>query len=198
MNMKNLSKSAILFLMALAATTACNKKEPAQQVKSNGLPKATNAKGANSIAIVDIDSLAAHYEYCVQGQKELESKQKSYSQQLNAKGQALQNALIDFQNKLQNGGYSSQQQAESAQAQLQKQQQALQNFQSKIESEMATATMQYQQVLRDSLNKFIKEYNSDGRFQVILSKSGDNVLYANPAIDITDDVITGLNKRYKK
>lgn len=198
MNMKNLSKSAILFLMALATTTACNKKEPAQQVKSNGLPKATNAKGANSIAIVDIDSLAAHYEYCVQGQKELEAKQKSYSQQLNAKGQALQNALVDFQNKLQNGGYSSQQQAESAQAQLQKQQQALQNFQAKIESEMASATMQYQQVLRDSLNKFIKEYNSDGRFQIILSKSGDNVLYANPAIDITDDVITGLNKRYIK
>lgn len=198
MNMKNFSTSAILLVMAIATTTACNQKEPAQQIKSNGLPKAETAKGSNSVAIVDIDSLAAQYTYCVEGQKALEAKQKTYSQQLNAKGQALQKAVADFQNKLQNGGYTSQQQAEAAQAQLQKQQQALQNYQNKIESEMANATMQYQQVLRDSLNNFIKEYNSDGRYQIILSKSGDNVLYANPAVDITNDVIVGLNKRYKK
>lgn len=196
--MKNFSKSAILLAMAVATTTACNQKEPAQQIKSNGLPKAELAKASNSVAIVDIDTLAAKYKYCIEGQKELEAKQKTYSQQLNAKGQALQKAVADFQNKLQNGGYTSQQQAENAQAQLQKQQQALQSFQNKIESEMADATMKYQQVLRDSLNNFIKVYNSDGRYQIILSKSGDNVLYANPAVDITNDVVTGLNQRYKK
>lgn len=196
--MKNFSKSAILLAMAVATTTACNQKEPAQQIKSNGLPKAELAKASNSVAIVDIDTLAAKYKYCIEGQKELEAKQKTYSQQLNAKGQALQKAVADFQNKLQNGGYTSQQQAENAQAQLQKQQQALQSYQNKIESEMADATMKYQQVLRDSLNNFIKVYNSDGRYQIILSKSGDNVLYANPVVDITNDVVTGLNQRYKK
>ena len=33
---------------------------------------------------------------------------------------------------------------------------------------------------------------------MILAKSGDNILLANPKYDITQDVINGLNKRYKK
>ena len=67
-----------------------------------------------------------------------------------------------------------------------------------IEGEMAKATQQYQQVLRDSLDNFLKEFNRDGRYKLILSRSGDNVLYADPAVDITNEVVAGLNKRYKK
>ena len=99
---------------------------------------------------------------------------------------------------MQSGAFTSQQQAESAQAQLQKQQQALQAFQEKIENEMAQATQNYQKKLREDLNTFLKSYNSDGRFKVIISKSGDNVLYSDPSVDITEDVIAGLNKSYKK
>ncbi len=63
---------------------------------------------------------------------------------------------------------------------------------------MNAATLKYQQVLRDSLNNFLNEYNKDGRYKMILSKSGDNILYADKALDITNDVVAGLNKRYKK
>ena len=63
---------------------------------------------------------------------------------------------------------------------------------------MAKATQQNQQVLRDSLDNFLKEFNRDGRYKLILSRSGDNVLYADPAVDITNEVVAGLNKRYKK
>lgn len=197
---KNFSKVGILILAIGMSLAACNKKEPAQQVKSNGLPKAGAESGASvgAVAVVDIDTLATQYEYCKDGLKALEAKQESYRKQLNAKGQALQNALMDFQKKAQNGTFTSQQQAEAAQSQLQKQQQSLQSFQEKIESEMAKATQDYQEVLRDSLKSFIKDYNSDGRFKVIISKSGDNVLYTDPSVDITNDIVAGLNKRYKK
>ena len=191
----------MLLLVALTAVS-CNKKEPAQQVKENGLPKASAtasaAQGNSAIAVVDIDTLAAKSDYCKDGQKQLEAKQNAYRKQLNAKGQALQTAMINFQKKAQAGQFASQQQAESEQANLQKQQQALQAFQEKIESEMARATQNYQTKLRSDLNAFLKEYNADGHFKVIISKSGDNVLYADPAIDITNDVIDGLNKIYKK
>lgn len=186
-------------LLMLTALSSCDKKTPANNVKPNGLPKAgqNDAKSAG-IAIVDIDSLADQYEYCIAGQKALEAKQNSYRNQLNAKGQALQNAMVSFQKKAQNGGFTSQQQAEAAQASLQKQQQELQGFQERIEREMAQATQKYQTTLRDSLHNFLNVYNADGRFKVILSKSGDNVLYADPSVDITKDVVAGLNQRYKK
>lgn len=199
--MKKIFSPVGIAILALGMTlTACNKKEPAQQVKSNGLPKAgaDAAASTGAVAVVDIDTLAMQYEYCKEGQKALEAKQEAYRKQLTSKGQALQNAMMDFQKKAQNGTFTSQQQAEAAQTQLQKQQQSLQSFQEKIETEMAKATQEYQEVLRDSLKSFIKDYNSDGRFKVIISKSGDNVLYTDPAVDITKDVVAGLNKRYKK
>lgn len=197
--MKRFFQPAILILAAALATASCNKKEPAQQIKSNGLPKAqTEVNAANTVAIVDIDTLASQYEYCKEGMSALKAKQTSYEKQLHAKGQALQNAMIDFQKKAQSGAFTSQQQGEAAQAKLQKQQQQLQNFQMQIEGEMAKATQQYQQVLRDSLDNFLKEFNRDGRYKLILSRSGDNVLYADPAVDITKEVVAGLNKRYKK
>lgn len=106
--------------------------------------------------------------------------------------------MVSFQQKAQSGGFTSQQQAEAAQKQLEKQQQQLQAFQQRIENEMANATKNYQAKLRLDISAFLQEYNKDGRFKVIISRSGDNVLYVDPAVDITNDVIAGLNKSYKK
>ena len=130
--------------------------------------------------------------------KDLEAKQAQYSSQLNSKAQALQKAMADFQQKMQSGGYTSQQQAEAAQAQLQRQDQQLRQFQEKVEADMAAAAAAYQETLRDSLKHFIDDFNKDGRYTMILSKSGDNILYADKQLDITDQVVAGLNKRYKK
>jgi Skp family chaperone for outer membrane proteins len=45
----------------------------------------------------------------------------------------------------------------------------------------------------------LKEFNADGRYHVILSNTAkDNVLMANEQYDITDEVVAGLNARYKK
>lgn len=186
---------------ALALTlTGCKQKSPADQVRKTDLPKAgqnDQNSNANGVAIVDIDSLANKYTYCIEGQKKLQAQENGYRQQLNAKIQALQKAGMDFQNKAQSGALN-QQQAQAAQASLQRQQQSLQAYQQKIEADMSKATQKYQTVLRDSLKSFLKDYNADGRYKVIISKSGDNVLYAAPGVDITDEVIAGLNKRYKK
>ena len=51
--------------------------------------------------------------------------------------------------------------------------------------------------MRDSIQAFLTQYNKKKHFDYILSKGGDNMLYANPAYDITEDVVNGLNKRYK-
>ena len=48
-------------------------------------------------------------------------------------------------------------------------------------------------------NPFVYEmfvYNKDKKYSMILSKSGDNLLYADKAFDITNEVIAGLNKAY--
>ena len=43
----------------------------------------------------------------------------------------------------------------------------------------------------------MKAYNKDKQYDIILSKAGDNILFADKKYDITQDIINGLNKRYK-
>ena len=64
-------------------------------------------------------------------------------------------------------------------------------------TEFANEQAKYNNQLRDSLQAFLKEYNKTKKFDIIISKAGDNLLYANPKYDITNDVVKGLNKRYK-
>lgn len=198
--MKQAARNTIILALIALATVSCNQKSPTQQVKQNGLPKSETTTNAttSSVAVVDIDTLADKCNYCKDGQKALEVKKNALTKQFNAKTQSLQNAVINFQKKAQAGQFTSQQEAQKQQAALQKQQQDLQVFQERIERDLAKAQQEYQDKLRKDLNTFLKEYNKDGRFRVIISKSGDNVLYTDPSVDITNDVIEGLNKSYKK
>lgn len=196
--MKSLSKLGLLFMAAGLLTVSCNKKEPVQQVKSNNLPKATTQTPSSAYAIVDIDSLSKNYELCKERVKELESKQASYHNQINNKMKAFQNHAAKFQNDYQNGKITSQQEFEKAQANLQKEQADIQKLQERMDGDMAKAMQDYQKMLQDSINNFIKSYNQDGKYKAIFSKLGNSVLYVDPSIDITDEVIEGLNKRYQK
>ena len=116
---------------------------------------------------------------------------------LNQKGQALQSAMQNFQQKLNNNGFTSREQAEGQQAAIQRQQQSLQELQARLENELANETAKYNEGLRDSLQHFLAAYNKDKKYDLILTKQGDNILYANKRFDITNDVINGLNKHYK-
>ena len=44
----------------------------------------------------------------------------------------------------------------------------------------------------------MKEYNATHGYDIILSRMGENILFANEALNITKEVIDGLNNRYKE
>ncbi len=50
---------------------------------------------------------------------------------------------------------------------------------------------------RDSIQAFLKIYNEEKKYDYVMIKAGDNLLIANPKYDITDEVVQGLNSRYK-
>jgi len=51
--------------------------------------------------------------------------------------------------------------------------------------------------LRDTINAFMKEFNKEHKYQLIISNtSSDNVLYAEKGYDITLEVTKALNERY--
>ena len=191
-----MKKNMFLAAAAVVALASCNNASP----KMDEQPAAASAgesTGNVKIAYVEVDSLMTQYEFCKEFTLILQKKSTNARNTLNQKGQALQNAAANFQQKLQNNGFTSREQAESQQAAIQRQQQSLQELQARLENELANETNKYNEGLRDSLQHFLAAYNKDKKFDLILTKQGDNILYAAKRFDITNDVINGLNKRYK-
>ena len=153
-----------------------------------------NASGLK-IAYVEVDSLMTQYDFAKDYSVTLQKKSNNARNTLTQKGNALQAAVNNFQQKIQNNGFQSREQAAGVQAALERQQRDLQELQARLENELASETAKFN--LRDSLQNFLKAYNKDKNYDLILSKAGDNILYAGKKFDITQDVINGLNKRYK-
>ena len=191
--MKKYMMMAAAAVLALASCNQASEKMDEQPAAVDNTPA-----GGLKIAYVEVDSLMTQYEFCKEFTLTLQKKSNNARNTLTQKGQQLQSAAANFQQKLQNNGFTSREQAESQQAAIQRQQQSLQELQVRLENELANETAKYNEALRDSLMHFLDAYNKDKKYDLILTKQGDNILYAAKRFDITNDVINGLNKRYKK
>lgn len=186
-------KKYIFPALAIAAMmVSCNNQSP----KMDDQPAAASGEGLK-IAYVEVDSLMTQYNFAKDYSVTLQKKSNNARNTLNQKGNALQAAMANFQQKLNNNGFQSREQAASQQAAIQRQQNDLQELQARLENELANETSKFNEALRDSLQNFLKSYNQDKKYDLILSKAGDNILMGNKKLDITQDVINGLNKRYK-
>ena len=105
-------------------------------------------------------------------------------------------AAANFQQKLQENAYTREQ-AEGVNASLQKQNNDLQILNQRLSAEFQNETDQFNKALRDSIQHYLASYNKDKKYSIIFSKQGDNLLYADKAYDITNEIVAGLNKAYK-
>ena len=190
-----MKKYMMMAAAAVVALASCNNASPKMDAQPTA--DATSSTTGLKIAYVEVDSLMTQFQFCKEYTIILQKKSNNARNTLNQKGQALQNAMANFQQKLNNNGFTSREQAESQQAAIQRQQNDLQELQARLENELASETQKFNQALSDSLQHFLAAYNKDKKYDFILTKQGDNILYAAKKYDITADVINGLNKRYK-
>ena len=188
-----MKKTILMAVAGLFAMTACNQQAPKVDEKSEAAPTNSELK----IAFVEVDSIMSQYEFCKEYSQILQKKGQNIQNTIAQKGQNLQAAANKFQQDLQNNKYT-QQQAEAVNAGLQKQQADLQALQQRLGSEFQAETDKFNEALRDSIQHYLAKYNKDKNYSLILSKAGDNILFADKAYDITNEVIAGLNKAYKK
>lgn len=188
---KSIILSAAIIVAAL--TTSCDKSSPKMDEKT---PAAQETKVSGKIAYVEVDSIMTQYNFCKEYSKLLETKGTNIQKTLASKQQALQGAAANFQQKVQQNAYTRDQ-AEAIQAGLQKQSNDLQALNQRLSAEFQNETEKYNKALHDSLQHYLAVYNKDKKYGMIFAKQGDNLLYADKAYDITDEVVAGLNKAYK-
>ena len=151
------------------------------------------------VAYLNVDSLLANYTFAQEASEKLMTKQEDARVKMNTKLRTFQNEVADFQRKLENNGFLSRERAEQAQQKLAKKEQELQELEAKLTQDIMLENQKLNVQLADSLTNYLKEFNADGRYHVILSNTAkDNVLMAAERYDITDEVVAGLNARCKK
>lgn len=193
MNKKNILKVLTITAAAMAALSSCNQSAPKVDAKSDTPQK---VPASLKIAYVEVDSIMSQYKFCKDYSLILQRKGQNIKSTLAAKQQQLQAAAANFQQKMQQNAYTRDQ-AEAINANLQKQNADLQMLDQRLTNEFQNETEKYNNALRDSIQHYLKIYNQDKHYSLILSKAGDNLLYADKAFDITNEVVAGLNKAYK-
>lgn len=195
MKTRNIFGTLAVAAMAVLTATSCDKSK--SQADDNQAVPTQAAASETKIAFVEVDSIMSQYKFCKDYSLILQKKGQNIQNTLAAKQQQLEAAAANFQQKVQQNAYTREQ-AQSIQMSLQKQNADLQQLNQRLSSEFQAETERYNNALRDSIQHFLKFYNKDKKYGLILSKAGDNILYADKAHDITNEVVAGLNKAYKE
>lgn len=184
---------ALIGLAALSLFAGCDSKEtkaPAAKAPAKAAAMLPNYRYVDIDTILSKYNLAKDYQdEMIRMQNDYENAYKRHQNQISAKAQQVQN-------KLQNNAYLSKSSYESDEKELGTMQQNAQRSMATLENNMNAAAMQGQKAVNDSIEAFIQEYNKTRGYDAILLKGA--TVYINPALDITDEVVEGLNARYNK
>lgn len=184
---------AVIALFVLFFTQQTKQSEA---VASENMPV---AEGNLPVAYLNLDSVLTQYQFAVDAQDRLMTKQEDARLKLNTKARTLQSEAADFQRKVENGAFMSRERAEAKQQELYKKQQDLQDLEAKLTNDIMQENQKLNMQLSDTINNFLREFNADGRYQMIFANAGkDNILQAADGYDITAEVVEALNARYKK
>ncbi len=149
------------------------------------------------IAYVNVDSLLLNYNFAKDLNEALMRTEESSRASLNQKERQFNAAAQEFQRKLQNNAFLSQERAEQEQQRIMKLQQEYQQMAERLAQEFALEQQKLNIELSDTVKVRLVEFNKDKGYQIIFSNtSADNILYADEKYDITEEVITFLNRKY--
>ena len=191
--MKNFRKNSIA---AIAFASLFMFAQCAPQSVENEVVHPVQTGSTLKVAYVNLDSLMSKYNLAQDINKEMMRKEEDIKMKLTEKYKALQADQADFELKYKNNVYATPERAQSEYNRIMQQEQEIVQLEQSLTLEFEKEGLQKNQALRDSINKFIAEYNQNKGYDFIITKLGENLLYANPKYDITQEIINGLNEHY--
>ena len=198
--MKNLSV-VLNSLLLIAVVVLFVLHFSSEKVEDGAVAAGNSGNGAVDfpLAYINTDSLLIKYDYAKILKERMLKKEESSRADFNEKARVFQQDLVEHQRKLQNNGYLSLDRAQKEEQRLAKANQDLQELNTRLTNELMAEQTKVNAELRDTLVSYLKEYNKKKGYKVVLSNTmGDNVLYSEPGVDITNDIVKALNDRYAK
>jgi outer membrane protein len=160
-------------------------------------PLAFKTAGSGKIVYINIDTLQNAYEMYFDMKTRIEGKQKKMVSDLDDKKKVFERSVAEYQDKAKKGLLLSSE-MQKIEQQLGADQQNLMRLNETMQQQLAEETQVENRKLMNSIIDYLKDYNKDGRFQYIFGHAyGSNLLYASDSLDITYDVLKGLNEKYR-
>ena len=171
-------------------------KNSANVETANG--EATEAVAKGAIVYIDLDRILMEYDMANDLRSVVETKAQNIMAEINRRGKKLENEVKTFQEKL-DKGLMTRSVAEAQSQKLQQQELEFNNYAAQKQQEVQEEQVVMMNQLGDAIQTFLNKYNEEKQYAMIITNSGGApVITADPALDITEDVIAGLNDEYIK
>lgn len=199
--MKKLAFTLGTAAVALTLAGCSGSDEKKEQAPGQDAQKTAKVEGekfapTTNIRYYNMDSVMANYDLVktynetnLRATRELENAMQSRQSE-------LQRLATNIQQKVQSNGYLSEASYNADMQDLNRKQQQAESYLGNLQARAQQEALRQQEEFLDSINNFLVHYNADKHYDAILLYSPGQ--YFNPALDITADVISGLNARYKK
>ncbi|TAH02346.1 MAG: OmpH family outer membrane protein [Sphingobacteriales bacterium] len=187
--------SKLSLAAAIALTLNACKEQPKTAEKA--ALKTTEIKDENAaIVYVNSDSLLNNYTYFKEIKAKFEGKSKKAQDDLKAKGTAFQREVAAYQ---QGAASLSADQRAATEQRLARKQQELQGYQQNAGAALQNEEGIENEKLYNKVAEYLKKYAKTKGYKMVLtySKSNSAILFADESLDVTKEVIKGLNEEYK-
>ncbi|MCK9499473.1 MAG: OmpH family outer membrane protein [Bacteroidales bacterium] len=192
------SLAIILSIIVLIIVLLGKKEVVLTQNESKNFTLSNDSTNNGNVAYVNLDTLLLEYKYSIKLNEDLLTEQAKAKANLESRMRAFEKKYNDFSEKMRLGSFLSQQSMENQQNELIQEQAKIQQLEQDLTEKLMMQQAELNQELLDSVSNFIKEFNN-GKYVLILgSVTGGGILYAEPEMDITNEVVKQLNERYEK
>jgi outer membrane protein len=169
---------------------------------SSGKPSGASSSGSSAtpsdlkIAYVNYDTLLKYFDFVTVKKGTLEAKAKSFRDQLEARQESLQRLAQSYQA---DAGNRTGNELRALEADLQKRGQNLQLFEQTLSQQMMEAQSEVGEELHAKITEHLKDYSKDRGIAVVIKIDRESdVLFGGDSLDITRDVVKGLNELWKE
>ncbi len=159
--------------------------------KGNG--DTTSLMTSFRMAYFELDSVEANYKYVQDVKKEIAQKEDAYNNESKRIDQTYRNKYEELASKQ----YTSAAEQEAAQNTLAQLGEKLKGEKQQLEMDLQKFALDRNLKVKQEIEKYIKSYNTPQRYTYILSYEPGFLYYLDTSMNITREVIKGLNDTYK-
>lgn len=197
-----MKKELILSIIAVALGVAAlvlsltGNKAAETTVENGKTTEVTAAKG--DIVFIDLDVILQQYDMANDLRSVVETKISNIQAEVNRRAKKLEGDVNAFQEKI-NKGLMTRSVAEAQGQKLQQQEIDFNNYAAQKQNEINEEQVVMMNQLADAIQTFLDKYNEEKQYAMIITNQGGApVITGDAALDITEDVLNGLNEEYIK